>query len=81
MTEVEYIEHLRLASSMLSKKDITLEEFEEHCIAAAVCFRGPPPEGRRYVVGLAGNRLVVGHVDLEEPVGKGLRFLSGKSVD
>lgn len=61
MTELEYIKCLRMATKLLSNKEIDLENFEELCKNAATRWHGPPPEGREYVVGVIDDRLVVGH--------------------
>lgn len=65
MTELEYIEKLRSTVSRLCRNEIDVCRFEEICIGACTQYRGPPPDGREYVVSLVENRVIVGHVERE----------------
>ncbi len=63
LTELEYLEQLRLTSKRLAAGEINSYQFDEECIAACVRYRGPPPEGREYIVGIVGGRIIVGHIE------------------
>jgi hypothetical protein len=67
MTEIEYLAELQSAAAKLGRDEIDVEKFEHLCVTAATGRYGPPPEGREYVAGLVGTRLVVGHREKPKP--------------
>ncbi len=61
-----YNKALRKAVVDITSGEISKEEFENRCKAAWVKVNGAVPEGHKLVVGVADNKLIVGHVE-EEP--------------
>ena len=63
-TPEQIFEHeLREAAHDLIEGRITARGFEERCKSAWRKHNGQEPVGRKLVVGMAGNRVVVGHIE------------------